>query len=783
MRKRLLLFFFLLLFGTIIATLGSISLPVGDKISNFWPAIIIQALGGLWFGWIGVLAGILFPILSNVFIGGTHVQIFGFIPSNLIQSGLPLLFYRILRRRPQISSLRDFWFFLTFVAILPMFLGGLVGCTAFHLFGDRPFVLNAYLNESYVWGFAHFRTLLILGVPMMIWVAPKVLAAPFIGPYWPENHNKSYAYHSISIKLFLIMSSMTLFPLTLIGMYQLVTLHATDILQPNYMAVAITAAFFSVLIASAILTDTLACPLDGIIDKIENLSETHLLGLDLKPLKEGGDRFANLSRTLDELFERLRAYEHAQVVQQVSAQVAHDIRSPLAALDAALKNTEQLPEKQRIMVRHAVNRIRDIANNLLEKNRQHEGSGTGASGDRERYEVLLLSSLVDPVITEKRVQFGAKQGIDIDFHLTRESYGLFAKVQPVEFRRIVSNLVNNAVEALNDKGKVSISLGHEGSSVVLRVADNGRGIPPEILRKLCQRGETHGKAGGSGLGLYHARTMVEQWGGTLTIDSEPGKGTTVRIKLPKEAAPRDFVHMLELASGRPVLVLDDDIAIHQIWDGRFESSRVKAHDIEIIHFSEPAGLRQWVKNNAEKAGVAVCLLDYEFLGFQETGLSLAEELGLCGRTILVTSRSDEKRVIDECRRLGMRMIPKGLADLVPIKVSGAPIKTAVSKSVAVLIDDDPLVHMNWSQAAGSSGIELKMFSEPGPFLNGLDAYPLDTPIYIDSDLGNGVKGEHVAAQLREKGFTDITLETGHEPAKFAHLPWLKVIGKGSPWQI
>jgi len=54
-------------------------------------------------------------------------------------------------------------------------------------------------------------------------------------------------------------------------------------------------------------------------------------------------------------------------------------------------------------------------------------------------------------------------------------------------------------------------------------------------------------------------------------------------------------------------------------------------------------------------------------------------------------------------------------------------------------------------------------------------------LYIDSELAEGAKGENIAAELHDKGFTDITMATGHGPDKFAHLPWLKVSGKEPPW--
>jgi len=493
--------------------------------------------------------------------------------------------------------------------------------------------------------------------------------------------------------------------------------------------------------------------------------------------------------------QKKESFEH------VSAQVAHDIRSPLTALDAALKNAAQMPEEQRIILRHAVNRIRDIANNLLEKNRQQSKAASNADsimGIRstaiEPPAVCLLSSLVDPVVTEKRLQFESKPGINIDFELTAASYGLFAKIQPVEFKRLVSNLVNNAVEVLGDKGVVNVGLAHEGEKIILAVADNGKGISPEILAKLGQRGETHGKTGGSGLGLFHARTTAEGWGGSLGITSELGKGTTVTIKLPVAEPPAWFVSKLELPSGKTVVVLDDDESIHQVWRGRFESARVKEHGIEVYHFSEPDKLRGWVKNNPGTAESAVYLFDYELLGYKETGLSLAEELDLGGKTILVTSRYEEKRIIEGCERFKIRMIPKGLAGLVPITAASSVQRIANSEEiekktidstpasgVEVLLDDDALVHMTWKMSARNNGITLKAFKAPVEFLSSLEAFPKDTPIYLDSELGEGLKGEDIAKDLWEKGFTGIYLETGHPPERFSHLPWLKVIGKEPPW--
>ena len=378
--------------------------------------------------------------------------------------------------------------------------------------------------------------------------------------------------------------------------------------------------------------------------------------------------------------------EKEAAVGRMAAQVAHDIRSPLVALDATLKHAAFMPEEQRVMLRHAVNRIRDIANNLLEKNRPSQEGSAEVGHSAPGAAVCLLSSLVDSVIAEKRMQYGPA-GTALDFDMTPEAYGIFAAVQPAEFSRLLSNILNNAAEAIEGNGRVSVTLASSGGRALLKVTDNGKGIAAELIGKLARKGATFGKPGGSGLGLYHARTTVESWGGKLDIVSEQGKGTTVSVELPAAAAPEWFVTSLYLPAGRQVVVLDDDQTIHRVWQGRFESARVAEKGVELISFSSADKLRGWVRENPGKAAGARYLLDYELLDSKETGLGLAGELGLTDRAILVTSRYEEKHVLEECLRLKMRMIPKGLAGLVPIS-AGGQVKTAA------LIDDDALVRLN-----------------------------------------------------------------------------------------
>ena len=360
----------------------------------------------------------------------------------------------------------------------------------------------------------------------------------------------------------------------------------------------------------------------------------------IQSLPEGlrGTPFAVLIGRLAEVLQKASRLESELAVSKatsdLAAQVAHDIRSPLAALGAAAQGLD-IPPEQRKLMEGAVSRMQGIADDLLQRYR-----APSAGPVKAKTSVCALGGLIEQVLAEKRLQHKDKTGVTIEFNNSAD--GIKALVDPKELQRLLSNLVNNSVEAFTGPGAVTLGLSAMDGKALIEVKDNGKGIPPAILAKLGQKGETHGKAGGTGLGLYHARTAVEAWGGGLKISSEPGKGTAVAIELP----------------------------------------RIKA--------AKPSGM-------------------------------------------------------------------------------------------VVLLDDDPLVHMNWKMAAKAAGVELKAFKTPEDFTAALETLPKDAHIYIDSELGSDIKGEDIAKDLHEKGFTDLTMATGHGAEKFTHLPWLKAAGKEPPW--
>jgi signal transduction histidine kinase/CheY-like chemotaxis protein len=498
--------------------------------------------------------------------------------------------------------------------------------------------------------------------------------------------------------------------------------------------------------------------------------------------------------------ELLRKKSVSEVQYELSAQVAHDIRSPLAALNSVLGSLHQLPEQERILIRSAVQRIRDIANNLLIKYRGEENKRVG--GESEKMSTLL-SSLIEPLVSEKRLQFKDHTGLAIEYILDHSSYGLFAAVDMEKLKRMLSNLINNAVEAFGNKGEalkvskpktVKISLGEEENWAVLSISDNGSGIPSALIEKLGQKGNTFGKQGGSGLGLFHAKSCIEEWKGSFHIASQVGEGTTITLALPKSAPPSWFVQELKISPRSVMVIVDDDQSIHQVWKSLLNK------ELAQVHLYSPSELRDWIAQNRGNEYPALYLLDYEFLQFKETGLDLIEELNIGLNAILVTSRFEEREILHRCEKVGTKLIPKNLVSWVPIKfdefVSIVPMPSTTSATSdktkgdgshkpidVVLIDDEGLVRMMWGLAAQNAGKRLLAFDSAEAFYAQRDSsIDLSTPIYIDSQLHDGVRGEIESQKIFELGYTNIFLATGRQPDEFSGCRHLSgVTGKEPPF--
>ncbi|MEM2005605.1 MAG: hypothetical protein QW705_01095 [Zestosphaera sp.] len=165
-------FVFLSALGALSATLSSF-LQVSYGISWFYLAVVIQILGGVWFGLWGVLAGVFFPIVGDL-TGGIPISIsISLLPANLVQSLIPALAFRLLKADPRLRSSRDWITFIMSCVIFNNVLGAYLGTTAMLSWG---FITGEiYYGVMASWFLGNVLPAVSVGVPVLKGLSPMVV--------------------------------------------------------------------------------------------------------------------------------------------------------------------------------------------------------------------------------------------------------------------------------------------------------------------------------------------------------------------------------------------------------------------------------------------------------------------------------------------------------------------------------------------------------------------------------------------------------------------------------
>lgn len=579
------------------------------------------------------------------------------------------------------------------------------------------------------------------------------------------------------MSVFLFAGVYYLFSLGKVGSLEVIIKNLLSFLVPLSTIAIAASSYISIKLSSPFLR------LESIIDAFIKTDSSMIPEIDCQKNNQIFE-FIALERFVFESFALFHKKHNLKMEFANNAtQVSHDIKSPLAALEMVVSSFSELTEDKRILIRSATNRIKDIANNLLEKNRDVMRDQMLSVGDEpeeatEPKSIQLLISILENIVSEKRVLLSSRPGVEIYVNITSNTHALFAEIQPIEFKRAISNLLNNAIEVLGELGRIIISLNPEGSLIKLRITDNGCGIAPDVLAKIGQRGLTQGKIDGSGLGVFHARSSIENIGGSLTIESELGSGTSIVITLPKANPPTWHVSTLNITADSVICVLDDDVSVKEIWRQRFEALMINKYLIEVCYFSTPDELEEKIITLNGSKNI-FCLLDYEIIGNTRTGLDVAEQLKIGAQTILVTSRWDEQKIQNRCIANHIRLLPKGLAGFIPIEI-----KLLMQKFDAVLLDDDPMICTVWMTIAKLNNKTFVSYSDPITFFNALDEVDRCSSIFIDSKLKNNIKGQDLIPKIKALGFDKIYLATGYEPNSFPEISGLvAIVGKAPPKEI
>ena len=240
---------------------------------------------------------------------------------------------------------------------------------------------------------------------------------------------------------------------------------------------------------------------------------------DLELMEALGEHAAGAIATARLSESRARSRELG-AFHRLSAVVGHDLKSAITGLgmlsENALKNFDDR-EFQRVVlgtITQTVERLKSLAGRLRE----------APPATRLRFEPVDLATLA---------REAAASMIRSDrIRLVTELAPLSISADGEALARVIQNLVTNAVQAIDGYGTVVLKTYVEGGRAVVSVSDTGCGMSDEFVRTSLFAPSSSAKRSGWGMGLYHAKGLIEAHGGTIDVSSKKGNGTTFAVRLP-----------------------------------------------------------------------------------------------------------------------------------------------------------------------------------------------------------------------------------------------------------
>mgnify|MGYP003871213381 CR=1 FL=1 len=249
--------------------------------------------------------------------------------------------------------------------------------------------------------------------------------------------------------------------------------------------------------------------------------------------------FFDIGLTLEAYFSRMTAnlrraldlvYQANAELRQFAQLTSHDLKTPLATMvnlcDEALDEFgPQIPGEAGKLIQAARNRalrMSDTIDDLLQSAISLHEEQTPESLSPEPV-LLETVELLRPMMEQKHITITLPERIPV------------VRADRVRLREVFFNLLSNAIK-YNDKpaGRITVRADVDERHCTISIIDNGPGIPPHELTRVFvpfRRLDVHRDTPGSGLGLYFAKTLVEQQGGTIWAESQPGQGCAFHIRL------------------------------------------------------------------------------------------------------------------------------------------------------------------------------------------------------------------------------------------------------------
>jgi PAS domain S-box-containing protein len=248
------------------------------------------------------------------------------------------------------------------------------------------------------------------------------------------------------------------------------------------------------------------------------------------PMRDADDRLVGAVTLLEDI---THLSEISRLKSEFIAAASHELRTPLTSLQMGVHlllegSLGPMTERQQRVVQVCsddATRLDRLMRELLDLSRIESGDTAPVRTS------VPASTLAIDAVQAVRVQAEAR-GVHLNIDVPPELPGVFADRQQIQ--RVIINLLTNAIRATPAGGTISVHGVRRGGEVAFSITDTGAGIPREYLSRIFEPfvQVPNAPQGGSGLGLTIARRIVEAHGGRLTVQSEPGRGSTFTFTVP-----------------------------------------------------------------------------------------------------------------------------------------------------------------------------------------------------------------------------------------------------------
>jgi signal transduction histidine kinase len=245
-------------------------------------------------------------------------------------------------------------------------------------------------------------------------------------------------------------------------------------------------------------------------------------------IRELGDAFNSMADKLVELQENIRKQERQAMFGRIAAGLVHDLSNPIQSIAASCRVIVKMPDdmEYRETFRRTVDREMGIVKRVLEDLRN-----IAKPIPLEHFPLDLSKTVADAV--DSMQPHAETAGVTLRAEIEPEP--LFIEGDVFALGRVYRNLIVNAIQATAPGGLVVAKTEINGTRAQVRIYDTGCGIPADRLHAIFEDFVTT-KRRGLGLGLAISKKIVEQLGGTISVASEVGKGTTFVIEFPRTDA-------------------------------------------------------------------------------------------------------------------------------------------------------------------------------------------------------------------------------------------------------